>query len=97
MKSEKVILGILAGVAGGAILGLLFAPEKGARTRKKIADTSEDYAEELKDTFNEYVDAISEKYTSALHTAESVVAEGKSKYTEFMSDGKAKLEDVRKS
>ncbi len=97
MKSEKVILGILAGVAGGAILGLLFAPEKGARTRKRISDTSEDYAEELKDTFNDYVNAVSKQYTKALHSAENVVAEGKSKYTEFMSDGKAKLDEVTKS
>lgn len=97
MKSEKVVLGILAGVAGGAILGLLFAPEKGVRTRKKIVDSSEEYAEELKDTFNDYVNAIAKKYTKALHSAESVMAEGKSKYTEFMSDGKAKLDEVAKS
>jgi gas vesicle protein len=34
MKTDKVILGVLGGIAAGAILGILFAPEKGERTEK---------------------------------------------------------------
>ena len=36
MKAGKVFLGVLAGVAAGAVLGILFAPDKGSKTRKKI-------------------------------------------------------------
>lgn len=35
MKADKVILGILGGVAVGALLGVLFAPEKGSKPEKK--------------------------------------------------------------
>jgi gas vesicle protein len=35
MKTDKVILGVLGGIAAGAILGILFAPEKG-RNKKKL-------------------------------------------------------------
>ena len=35
MKADKIILGVLGGVAVGALLGVLFAPEKGDKTRKK--------------------------------------------------------------
>ena len=52
MSSGKLLLGVLAGVATGALLGILFAPEKGSVTRKKIAKSSEDYADSLKDKFN---------------------------------------------
>lgn len=35
MDTGKVLLGILAGLATGAVLGILFAPDKGSDTRKK--------------------------------------------------------------
>lgn len=39
MRDESnTILAILAGTAIGAILGILYAPDKGANTRQKIAD-----------------------------------------------------------
>lgn len=38
MSSGKVVLGMLAGLAAGAVLGILFAPEKGSKTRRKILD-----------------------------------------------------------
>lgn len=65
MSSGKVILGILAGAAAGAMLGILFAPEKGSTTRKKILSKGEEYADELKEKFNEFVDKVTEKFESA--------------------------------
>ena len=61
MSKVKVLLGVLAGAAAGAVAGILFAPEKGSRTRKKITRKGEDYLDALKDTFNELLDSITEK------------------------------------
>jgi gas vesicle protein len=62
MDSGKVLLGLLAGVAAGALLGVLFAPEKGSVTRSKISKKGEDYVDNLKDKFNEFIEGMSEKF-----------------------------------
>ena len=41
-SSSKIIAGVLAGVAAGAVLGLLFAPEKGEDTRRRISEKYND-------------------------------------------------------
>jgi gas vesicle protein len=74
MKSGKVLLGLLGGIAAGALLGILFAPEKGEKTRKKILAKGEGYAEELKAKFNEFADAMKEQRNEALAEVEEAVA-----------------------
>ena len=61
MGLEKILLGALAGLAVGVVVGVLFAPEKGSVTRKKITQKSEDYADILKSKFDEFVDSVTEK------------------------------------
>jgi len=65
MSSGKVFLGVLAGLAAGALLGILFAPEKGSVTRKKISKKGEDYADILKEKFDEFLDGMKEKFEEA--------------------------------
>lgn len=52
-SNSKLLLGLLGGVAIGAVLGLLFAPDKGSETRRKIVDTAKDYGEKTKKKFAE--------------------------------------------
>lgn len=53
MSIGKLALGILGGVAAGALLGVLFAPDEGRKTRKKIADKGNDFAGEIKRKFED--------------------------------------------
>lgn len=61
MESGKIALGVVAGLAIGAIVGILFAPEKGSVTRKKLADKGTDLLSGLK----EKVTTAAEQYTKA--------------------------------
>jgi gas vesicle protein len=47
---SKLLTGFLAGV----VVGILFAPDRGAETRRKIAEKGND----LKDKFNDFVDSL---------------------------------------
>ena len=62
MNAGKVVLGVMAGIAAGAVLCILFAPEKGSDTRKKICRKKEELGDSLKDKFDEFVDGISQKF-----------------------------------
>ena len=64
MKTGKVLLGVVAGVAIGAALGVLFAPEKGTELRNKISRKKGDYLNNIKDKFNEVAENASDKLNS---------------------------------
>lgn len=50
-KNGKILAAVAAGIAAGAILGILFAPDKGYETRKKINDEGKKLTEGMKGTF----------------------------------------------
>jgi len=79
MKKGNVVLGLLAGLAAGAVLGILFAPEKGSRTRRRIMEKGEDVADELKDKFDGLLENINEQFETVKVKAESLMKCEKSK------------------
>jgi len=64
METGKVLLGVLAGVAVGATLGILFAPDKGSNTQKKITEKSQEYADALTERCNELLETAAKKYAA---------------------------------
>jgi gas vesicle protein len=72
MNGGKMILGLLVGVAAGALLGVLFAPEKGTDTRRKISQKSKDFVDEVKNKYDEFVKGVNEKIDSVKQEAEYV-------------------------
>jgi len=91
MSTGKILLGVLAGVAAGALLGVLFAPDKGTVTRKKIVKKGDHYADALKVKFDEYMDTISEKIEDGEEYAEDL----KEKFNEFLESITDKAEEIK--
>jgi gas vesicle protein len=89
MSTSKTLLGFIAGAAIGTALGILFAPDKGTETRRKISEQSNDLADNIKGKFTDLVDGVKEKFTSLKSEAEDVAEKGYTAYnrtkTEFKS------------
>lgn len=50
-NTGKILTALAAGVAAGAILGILFAPDKGSETRRKFNEQGKKVADDVKDKF----------------------------------------------
>ena len=86
MSTGKVVLGTVAGLAIGGILGILFAPEKGSVTRQQIMDKGNDYADELKSKYNEFADSMAEKLQSGKEFVQVLAENGKAEFDEIKKE-----------
>ena len=56
--NTKVIVALLAGMAAGAALGILFAPESGTETRDKLSESLKKLSDSIKETAANEIDNL---------------------------------------
>ncbi|MDH4472984.1 MAG: YtxH domain-containing protein [Fluviicola sp.] len=72
-NTGKIIGALLVGVAIGGLLGVLFAPDKGSVTRKKLLSKGED----LKDVVTEKLSGLMARPQTEKEEEEHEATEGK--------------------
>ena len=72
MASTKSFLSLLAGLAAGAAIGILYAPDKGKETRAKVKKAAEDGLGGLKDNLGDLGEKAEEKTAEAKESIKSI-------------------------
>ncbi|MGY3054946.1 gas vesicle protein [Pedobacter sp. UYEF25] len=98
----KVALALVAGIAVGTIVSVLFAPNKGEDTREKIADKARDLQYGIKDKYNLVrekvfgVEAIEEDIENEIpHFVQKTAKKAKSDIKDVVEVTKEKLAEEK--
>ena len=76
MSTKRLLIGVLAGATVGAVLGVLFAPDKGSSTRKRFSRKSYEDTDELEAKFNDLIDNITEQFQTVVEEVNQMSEDG---------------------
>ena len=86
-NTVKVVGALVVGVLAGAALGVLFAPQKGSKTRGKIAkgakDMKDKLGEKIKDEVNSFRNKAYKMETLAEEEAQDLIDSARQKADSF--------------
>lgn len=89
-KSSNSSLAFIAGLAVGALAGLLFAPETGEDTRKRLTDKSKELADDLYDKFDDLKDSMTDIMEDVKETTAETLETVKQNTNALIEEVKAK-------
>ncbi|AXO79925.1 YtxH domain-containing protein [Olleya aquimaris] len=98
-KNTNTALGLLLGGAIGTAVGILFAPDKGSNTRKKLKEDAVATKDKLTDSALHMKDQVTSTLTSKKHTLdtqlESIVSDVSYKADDVITTLENKLKELK--
>ncbi len=85
-RGSSNLLAFVIGAATGAILGILYAPDKGSNTRDKLTYQLDKYKKQLEDLLEDLVNGKVEVSSSAKEEGEKVVSDARKKAEQLLTD-----------
>lgn len=81
--NTKVVVALLAGLAAGAALGILFAPDAGTETRDKLSESLKNLGDSIKETAAAEIDNLTNMKDKVINNFKAKV---KSTHEEYQDD-----------
>lgn len=94
-KSSRSILAFTLGAVTGAVLGILYAPDKGENTRDKLAFQLQKYQTQLKKLIEELVEGSDVPESMAKTESKKVVTEAREKAEKLLTDVEALMGQIK--
>jgi gas vesicle protein len=85
-KRSNSTLAFLLGAATGAILGILYAPDKGSSTRDKLSFLVDKYKNELEEIIESMIEREEGTSTVAKEKGKKVISDAKDKAEKLLKD-----------
>lgn len=95
-NSASILAGLLAGVGVGLILGIIYAPDKGTETRKKIKTKANDYKDQAKSKYLDVSVKVKDRYDAMSSTLNNVGNSVKDNYDKYKDQVVSKTTEIMK-
>ena len=96
MASTKSFLSILAGLAAGAAIGILYAPDKGWKTRARVKKAAANGYEDMKENLGDLGAKVDEKTAEAKETINNLRDTLREKGSEIKETRKLLVEQLER-
>lgn len=85
---DKLLIAALSGIAGGVVLGVLFAPNKGVKTRAKISQKGDEYLKTIRNDIGEIRKYLNKRTEATNESLNDLSHEAKNKSEEVLQKAK---------